>query len=242
MDYFPPSKYIHVGNELIEKIESGEFAAGQPIPSERELIDLYQVSRITIRKSIDELVARGYLTKVQGKGTFVKSKMHRQNLFSLTSCHQDILNQGMVPSTDVISATIVEANTARIDALKLTPGALVFRLERVYYADNYPVNYTITYLPIELFPGIEKINFVQNSLYSTLENEYGIKLSRATRTIEAIIPSTEVAKYLSLDHGKPVLLFTATTFGFMGEKEIPVENFECCYRSDRFKFYINQVR
>ena len=65
-------KYYLVKKSVVEKIENEEFQPGEPIPSERELMEDYQVSRITIRKAIEELVAEGYLYKVQGKGTYVK--------------------------------------------------------------------------------------------------------------------------------------------------------------------------
>ena len=109
MDYFSGAKYSQVGNSIIQKIEDGIYKTGEAIPSERELIEQFQVSRITIRKAIDELVAKGFLTKVQGKGTYVKSGIHRQNLFSLTSCKHDIEKQGMIPSTKIIDSRVDEA-------------------------------------------------------------------------------------------------------------------------------------
>ena len=68
--------------------------------SERELMETYQVSRITVRKAIDELVTEGYLYKIQGKGTYVKTDEGSNNLFSITSCTDDVLRLGMKPSRD----------------------------------------------------------------------------------------------------------------------------------------------
>ena len=68
--------------------------------SERELMETYQVSRITVRKAIDELVTEGYLYKIQGKGTYVKTDEGSNNLFSITSCTDDVLRLRMKPSRD----------------------------------------------------------------------------------------------------------------------------------------------
>lgn len=73
-------KYFTLKKALIQKIEEEEYAPDGPIPSERELMEQYQVSRITVRRAVDELVTGGYLYKVQGKGTYVKSEDYSQNL------------------------------------------------------------------------------------------------------------------------------------------------------------------
>lgn len=75
--------------------------------SERELMETYQVSRITVRKAIDELVTEGYLYKIQGKGTYVKTDEGSNNLFSITSCTDDVLRLGMKPSKEVVVSKIV---------------------------------------------------------------------------------------------------------------------------------------
>ncbi|MDC7248680.1 MAG: GntR family transcriptional regulator [Sphaerochaetaceae bacterium] len=241
MNHFSGAKYSQVGNSIIQKIEDGIYKTGEAIPSERELIEYFNVSRITIRKAIDELVAKGFLTKVQGKGTYVKSGIHRQNLFSLTSCKNDIEKQGMVPSTKIIDSRVEEVNEEIAKSLKLDDKDLVFTLERVYYADGIPVNYTTTHLPLKLFPDIDKIDFHNKSLYETLESKYGVKLIEATRTIEAAIPNDQIASVLDLSPNMPVLLFKATTIADLNGMLCPIENFICNYRTDMFKFYITQV-
>ncbi|QEY33676.1 GntR family transcriptional regulator [Caproiciproducens galactitolivorans] len=242
MDQIMLPKYYILKQKLIEKIDQEEFKANEMIPSERELIQQYDVSRITVRKAIDELVNEGYLYKVQGKGTFVKSDAYSQDLISITSCTQDVINLGMTPSRKVISASVLEADNKRCRNLELGKNEKVFRLERVYYADSEPINHTVTYLPYKLFPGIEKYDFSKESLYKVLEEKYDIKITKAKRSVEAILAKDKIAEYLDVEPGKPILLFGCITYGISNGKEIPIENFKCCYRSDKFKFYINQVK
>jgi GntR family transcriptional regulator len=223
-------------------IDREEYSIDQAIPSERALIDQFGVSRITIRKAIDELVNEGYLYRIQGKGTFVKGHVEKQNIFNITSCTEDILKHGMVPSRKVFHA-IVETSPPEIArTLQIGSNEKVFRLERLYSANFEPLNYTTTFLPYKIFPSIETIDFAKESLYETLEKRFNVKLTRATRSFEARLALEEIAQKLDLHPGAPLLLFSAVTFGIINGNEVPVECFESYYRTDKFKFYIDQVR
>lgn len=235
-------KYYILKKVLEEKIENEEFPADEPIPSERELMEMYQVSRITVRKAVDELVNEGYLYKIQGKGTYVKTDERSSNLFAITSCTEDVVRMGMKPTKKVMVAELVYANAKRAKALEITQEERVFMLGRILFADQEPLNYTVTFLPEKLFPGIDRHSFDWESLYQVLQEEYGVRLTKARRTIEAILARDEVAEYLDIEEGSPIILFRCVTYGIVNGKEIPVENFKCYYRTDKFKFYIDQVR
>lgn len=235
-------KYYILKKVLEEKIENEEFPADEPIPSERELMEMYQVSRITVRKAVDELVNEGYLYKIQGKGTYVKTDERSSNLFAITSCTEDVVRMGMKPTKKVMVAELVYANAKRAKALEITQEERVFMLGRILFADQEPLNYTVTFLPEKVFPGIDRHSFDRESLYQVLQEEYGVRLTKARRTIEAILARDEVAEYLDIEEGSPIILFRCVTYGIVNGKEIPVENFKCYYRTDKFKFYIDQVR
>jgi GntR family transcriptional regulator len=241
LDYDPP-KYYQVKRSIVEKIDNDEFRLGSMIPSERELMGAFNVSRITIRKAIEELEQEGYLYKVQGKGTYVKGDQNRQNLISITSCTQDVIRLGMVPSRRVLVNKIIPADKKRQHQLELVENEDVFCLSRIYYADGEPINYTTTFLPYKYINGIEKHDFSLESLYEVIEKEYNIQIYRAERTIEAVIAHGETAEHLDVNEGIPLLLFQCVTYGKMPGKECPIETFKCAYRSDKFKFYINQIR
>lgn len=203
---------------------------------------MYQVSRITVRKAVDELVNEGYLYKIQGKGTYVKTDERSNNLFAITSCTEDVVRMGMKPTKKVMVAELVYANAKRAKALEITQEERVFMLGRILFADQEPLNYTVTFLPEKLFPGIDRHSFDRESLYQVLQEEYGVRLTKARRTIEAILARDEVAEYLDIEEGSPIILFRCVTYGIVNGKEIPVENFKCYYRTDKFKSYIDQVR
>jgi GntR family transcriptional regulator len=235
-------KYYALKNYILEMIDREEYAIDQAIPSERALIDQFGISRITVRKAIDELANEGYLYRLQGKGTYVKGDKVKQDLFNITSCTQDIINHGMTPSRKVLTSRVgaCRADTARI--LQIGSAAQVFTLERVYYANFEPLNCTLTILPYNYFPGIEKLDFAKESLYEVLETKYGVRISKATRSLEARLALEDMAQKLDLHAGAPLLLFEAVTYGVVNGKEVPIEVFESHYRTDKFKFYINQIR
>ena len=205
-------KYYLVKKAIVENIDNEVYDSKEPIPSERELMETYQVSRITIRKAIDELVTEGYLYKVQGKGTYVKTDEGSNNLFSITSCTEDVLKLGLTPS------------------------------KKVVVADKEPLNYTLTFLPEKIFPSLSKYDLKKESLYQIITEVYGVKITKARRTIEAIGAQDEIAEYLDIEEGTPIILFRCITYGIVNGREIPIENFKCYYRTDKFKFYIDQVR
>lgn len=237
----PVPKYYWLKRTFISKIENEEWIDSQPIPSERELVALYGVSRITVRKAIDELVLEGYLYRIQGKGTYIKGDVISQDLFSITSITRDILQMGMTPSRKVLRLEVVDAYPKRMKELELSTTDKLVVIDRVYYADGESMNRTEVYLPAKYFPGLEKKDLGSRSLYEVLETEYGVRVTTAVRTIEAILAEGEVAATLGIKEGVPILLFRGVTKGLFGSREVPIESFKSYYRSDNRRFYINQV-
>ena len=235
-------KYYLVKKNLAEKINNEELQIGEMIPSEQELMSMFNVSRITVRRAVTELEQEGYLYKIQGKGTFVKGDQNNQDLISITSCTEDVQRQGMVATRKVLQSHLMPADKKCQRKLGVAEGEEIFHLARIYYADGEPINYTNTYLPHKYFPGITQYDFAEQSLYRVLEKDYQVTITRACRSVEAVLAYDEIAEYLEVPTGIPLLLFQCTTYGVVAGKVVPLETFKCFYRSDRFKFCINQVR
>lgn len=235
-------KYYVLKKELLRKIESGEYEEGVLIESERELMETYQFSRITVRKAIDELVNEGYLYRIQGKGTYVKIEKAPQNLYRLSGCTEDVLRMGLAVSKKTVAVDKQPAGARMARQLHIDAEDLVHMFSRVFYADGEPLNYTDTYLPEKLFPGLEKYDLQQRSLYDIIETTYQVKITKARRTLEAVLPYPKVARYLGISENTPVILFHCITYGIVHGKEIPIEKFRCYYRTDQYKFYIDQVK
>lgn len=235
-------KYYIVKKKILEMIEQEEVQPNGMVPSERELMNMFGISRITAKKAIDDLVREGYLYRIQGKGTFIKNDMLNQDLVSITSCTEDIIKMGMTPSKQLLAEEIIISDQVRMRKLQLCNGDRILMVKRVYFADDEPLNLTTTYLPCKLFPGIENYDFGKESIYQVLESKYNTRITKATRTIEAVLAVDEVSEILKIDQGEPILLFRAVTLGIVNGKEVPIETFKSYYRTDKLKFYINQVK
>lgn len=235
-------KYFIVKKAIVENIDNDLYHSNKAIPSEKKLMELHNVSRITIRKAIDELVTEGYLYKIQGKGTYVKADEGSNNLFSITSSTEDVQKMGMTPSKKTKISRIEFASPKRAKALEISTDDKVEVIGRISYANLEPLNYTIAFLPEKIFPGLIEYDLEHESLYKLINDRYGVRITKARRTIEAVLAKDEIAKYLELEEGMPVILFRCVTYGIVNGKETPIEYFKCYYRTDKYKFYIDQIR
>lgn len=239
-------KYVAVREALLEQIEDGKYKVSELVPSERELMDTYGVSRITVRKALDSLVQDGYLNRIQGKGTYVRGGMG-QDLISLTSFTEDMRSRGRIVSRAVNSVEVIEAGVMVADDLGIAPEDKVLRFDRVFLADAQPVNRTISYLPMELFPGIEEFDLGRESLYELVEGTYGIEIVHARRMLDAVLANEEDAKTLRANVGDPLIRFQGFTYANVTDaegrqQERIIETFTCRYRSEPNRFDISQVR
>ena len=239
----PKMLYYSLMEEIIKQIEDNSLPVGTMISSERELMEKYKMSRTTVRRALDQLVNEGYLRKKQGKGTFVAEKKLEQGLIKITSCTNEIKEAGLTPHYKTISAEIINASYGVASKLGIKEGDKIFRLERVLYADEYPVNITATHLVYDLVPGIEKYDFEKESLYNICEEVYHLVIRRAVRSLEPSLAGDRDAPYLQIAEDVPTLLFKATVYSApgIGKSEVPFEYFVSRYRCDKFKFYLEQT-
>lgn len=201
--------YCQLMEKLKEQIHSGVYKVGDQIPTEPELAEKYKISRITVRKTIEQLCQQGYLVKQQGKGTFVETpkiyrKIEQQSNVSFTeACRQN----GRVPLSHVISYETIKADEWIQDFLKLAIGAKVIFITRLLLADNIPIIMEKIYLPYDRFEDFQPEKLENASLFKYLENKYNITShSKSRSTIEIDSASQEVASKLGIMSGEPVML------------------------------------
>ena len=235
-------KYYTIMENIIKQIENEELVPGQNIPAERELIEMYKVSRITVRKAIDELVSKGYLYKIQGKGTYVKKSNIKQGLVKLTSCTEDIAKTGMKATIKQLDKEIIKANKKIANHLEINEGDKVLKIVRVFLGDGNPINITTSYMKYENIKGVEDYDLSQNSLYKILETEFDITIIKANRTIEAVLSHGYISKNLNIQDNQPLLYFTGEVYGKKNDEEFVLEYFESAYATNVCKFYLEQYR
>ena len=225
-------RYREIARELKEQIEEEVYQEHQPIPSEPELAKLYEVSRMTARQAINELVDEGVLYRIKGKGTYVNHQKYEKSIHGLTSFSEDMIQKGFTPSSHLIQKKEIKA-TERIAAkLQIKPGDQVIELMRVRLADEEPMALEIVYLPTSIIKDVPE-NIGSISLYDYIEQDLGLLIDYSIQEIEAINLDDEVSQHLKVETGDPCLLICLQSYLKSGQIFEYVESY---YRADRYKF------
>ncbi len=230
--------YLQITAQLIHMIEQGELKPGDKILSERELSDLLNISRITARQAIQELLKSGLVYREQGRGTFVAEAKMR-NVQGFTSFTEDMKKRGMKPGAQILMKEVIPADDNLARTLHIQPGESVLHLVRVRTADERPVAIQYSYLPLKLCPGLEKLDLTDQSLFKTLRETYFIYPVWTEATVEAASALPEEVHLLGLKPGEPVLLVRGLTFN---ESFEVVESVRTIYPSRGLALYIGRQR
>ncbi len=233
------NKYQIIVDSIKKDIHSGQYHAGDKLPSETQLMSLFDVSRITARNALSDLEGNGYIYKVQGKGCFVDVKREEASLLRIHSYTQEVLATGMVPTRKIIN-TEVRKCTVREAALLHLSNNSVFVIERVYYADNKPLCLTCAVMPYNIFTGIDQLDFQERSLYTTFQDHYGIEMNKTTLSLEAVCASNETAQKMGIKVGTPLLYSEALSYAFINNREVPVEFSVSYHLTSTMKYNIEQ--
>jgi GntR family transcriptional regulator len=235
----PVPRYHQLKEILRERIRSGEWKPGDLIPSERELSEAYDISRMTARQAITDLVNEGVFFREQGRGTFVTQNKITQQLLHLTGFTEDIRARGQRPSTKLLAAGMQPADEVAAGQLRVASGEPMFVLRRLRLADDEPLAIEVSMLT---FKGCERLaeeDFAHESLYQLLESAYGIPLMEADQEIEAGLANEEEAKILDVALGSAVLHTRRTTYT---ERNRPVEYATSVYRGNKYTFHTHLKR
>lgn len=233
-------KYFIIKKDILSKIDEEIYKPDETIPPERELMEIYNVSRITVRRAVDELVSECHLYKVHGKGTYVKGTSRTMGLSVVKSCSEEIQQQGFTPSRKILSAEREPCSRKVARELEIADGAPVLHLQRVYYADEEPVIYCESFIALDYFPGIENKDLSNRSLYDIIENDYNTEIVDSMRYIEAVAAYENVADALDLSDGYPTLRFHGTTRANVSNRVAVIEAFDSNYVTEKIKFRIDQ--
>ncbi|MGL4800415.1 MAG: GntR family transcriptional regulator [Cellulosilyticaceae bacterium] len=196
--------YKQIERYLKELIASGEIKPGELLPTETHLSEEFNVTRMTVRSAFNNLVKEGYIKRQRGVGSIVLANKINDNMASITSFTRELKSKGYEISTALINLSIVPAGHTVGQALELEPSENVWEIKRVRMANGERVAYMVTYMPVKLFPNLNREHCI-HSLYSYIENECGHTISNADRKIEAMIASDEIIELLHLDSEAPIL-------------------------------------
>lgn len=217
-------------------IERGTWRTGQAIPSERELSRIYGLSRMTVRRGLDRLVAAGILYRVDGKGTFVSEPKMNFKALSLAGLREQTLEMGGTPAAKLLSSEKIFAPENIAQALEVPPDTPVFLIERLIIVNNVALALNRSYIPANVCPDLLDIDLVNSSLYEVLRTRYGIMISHAKETLESVLASDRESLLLGVAAGSPMLLLRIKIFD---AADRIVEYVKVVFRGDKVQLSID---
>jgi GntR family transcriptional regulator len=224
--------YVQIQTRLLTLIQSGQLRAGDPLPSEEQLSRIFGVSRMTSRQALQALKNQGLAARHIGQGTCVTQPRVEKDITHLCGFTAEMRALGMKAGSRVLEAGIVPASEEMATQFAVEPSTPVFKMKRLRLADGLPMAIEEIRLPSQRFPGIEKLNFNQLSLYQTLRERYGIRLSRADEILEARSANKQEAELLDIKPRSALLAIARTLWSVEGT---PIETAHSLYRGDRYR-------
>lgn len=234
-------KYKIIKEEIVEDILSGVYAPGDMIPKQSEYAEKYGVSRLTVRKAIDDLVMKGILETKKGKGTTV------QEITAKANCYRRSLglSSNVSSSKERVSSKLIHldegvADKALAKHLQIKEGSNVILIERLRYINDVCVALQKSYIPRKLVGNIDFVaeNLDENSLYHVLQTKAGIVLSYVDERFRAIRADEEVSGYFNVEVGDPILYVCRTTYNM---KQEPIEYCKSYESSDVNGVWVKSV-
>ncbi|MBC7559940.1 MAG: GntR family transcriptional regulator [Dermatophilaceae bacterium] len=229
-------KYEALRRQLLADITAG-MQPHDALPTERELMARYGVSRMTVRESLSRLADEGRIYRVQGSGSYVADPGTIRKSLALTSFSEDITARRMTPGARLLHLDRADADVAVARDLALSPGDPVVRIVRLRTADGEPMCLERVWLPELLVPGLVDAG-VGQSLYDALAG-YGLDPQHADQTIRATVVTPEEALLLDVPAHSPALHVSRITYDSLGRA---VERGHSVYRADRYDFHLSVSR
>ncbi len=230
--------YHSLGHIIRSKIQGGEWTIDQKIPSERELMQVFNVSRATVRQGINYLVLEGILYRIQGKGTFVSPPKIEQGLLRIMDFSGLVKQKNLDSSSQLLAKGHIVAPSYIIKNLGLASTNKVIWVQRLLQVNQIPFLIETAYFSLKRFPDLLEKYDGEEEPHNFIYKHYGVKVTRAQETFEPVILEDKEAKLLGTQGGYPALWVEINAYE---GQEQPVAYFTALLRGDRCRTYINLV-
>jgi GntR family transcriptional regulator len=234
----PVPLYYQLYQRLKKKIIEGQWQSEDRLPSEHDLCDTYGISRLTVRKALEELFREGHITRTRGKGTFVSEKKREENLTTLQGFTQEVLKKGQTTSSTVLDNRLIQAPPEVLQPFIISEDTPVILLKRLRYVDQLPMALEKAYINPNTSSRVLKIlnmDWAHDSIYRFFQEDLGITLEYADETIEVTHPTEEDAALLKIHTQESVIL--RRRFTYSGQEDC-IEYVISLYRADKYKFKV----
>ncbi|MGH3414423.1 MAG: GntR family transcriptional regulator [Marmoricola sp.] len=241
IDRSSPMPYYHQLKQfIVADIAEKHRRPGDRLPGDHALCSMYDVSRTVVRQALSELEVEGVIIRDKGRGTFVAPARAEEGLIaSLTGLYEDVAARGLPLRSQVKKIGVVPADDSQAAALGIPVGDSVVHIERLRFVSEEPSVFAVTDVPLWVAPGLQHEDLTDRSLYHVLEQQFGVRLVRGRRTVEAARAGTRLARLLGIRPADPLLVLRSIS---IGEADRPVESFVAFHRADRSRFEVDLQR
>ncbi len=217
MDYSPLNRekqkhlYLQIARQIMEKIENSEWKVGDMIPSERELAEIYKVSRITATKAVEYLQEKGLIYREVGRGTFI-AQPKLQNIIAFKGFTEYIASKGGRPGSIILNQSVEKPTPKLAAELQIKENDPIVHIERIRTADDRYVALQSSFIPEELCPGLVDQDLHDKSLYSLFKEKYGIYPAWTEVVMQARLADQQEAELLKIEPGDALLIVKALSY------------------------------
>lgn len=237
-DSFVPY-YVQIVDQVRELIKKNRLKQGQTFCSEGEIARALAISKMPVRQAFQKLKSEGLLVIAKGKRPVVGSGRVPWNFQQLRGFSEEMRRRGLTPSARLLKVSLEEPDMEVAQALKLSPGERVYRVQRLRSVNGEPVAVVTSHLPARIFAGIDKQDMEKQSLYAIFEHVYKRKLQRAEEVIGAMVAGEEEAAELHTSVGSALLVIRETTYDL---QNVAIEYSLSFLRGDRYTASVISVR
>jgi GntR family transcriptional regulator len=236
----PSPRYYQLYVALRTWVRDGTYAPGAQIPTEAELCGMFDVSRITVRKALAELVREGWLVRHQGRGTFVEMSAARPPAsLDLGEALNQVADLAAVTRVQGAQTSEVVADGETLAALGLEAGARVWKSTHVRLLRDVPLALVTTFVPLDIASRVGRLHPGADLPMFELLARSGIKVREADQWIGATLAGLEAGRALSVGIGAPLLRLTRVV---LDAKRRPVERVVALYRADAYQYRMHLQR
>jgi GntR family transcriptional regulator len=222
--------YLQIQNYILNGIRSGEYTVGGQVPSEIELADTMQVSRMTARKALDSLVSSGILYRRHGKGTYVASSVVDYSLTTMQSFSRTLQARGFDIQTRILGIDTLPSTPEIAQHLHIDMGSTVLCIHRLRLVSGIPAAIHTAYLSYAVYAAVAKVDLSQQSLLDTMQQVTGIPMAYTIDSVQADGARADEARLLEVRTDSPVLRVEGVSYLEYGE---PTRYVQAVYRIDK---------
>jgi GntR family transcriptional regulator len=228
--------WMQFRDSLRTRILQGELAVGSKLPTEAEFGEQFGISRIVVREALADLVRNGLIYKIRGQGAFVSARERDEDFVSTVLGFSDeMARKGLTVRTQVLAQELRAPTADEARALELKDGEQVVALKRLRSIDSELRLLVETAVPADLAPGLHRTKLENRSLYDVLRRQYGLRIVRAERWIDAMLPDDEVRGLLQIGTQEPLLRIESIAYGPNGRA---LEHYRALHRCQSSRLHV----